>query len=77
MAPSSSASAAAARGWAACSPKPAWARVEEGKQIIEVNGVSYLLETALRADIALTRCRRADPLGNLPTAAAAATPPTR
>lgn len=39
--------------------------VEEGKQIIEVNGESYLLETALRADIALTRCRRADPLGNL------------
>lgn len=35
--------------------------VEEGKQIIEVNGESYLLETALRADIALTRCRRADP----------------
>ena len=34
-------------------------------QIIEVNGESYLLETALRADIALTRCRRADPLGNL------------
>ena len=29
--------------------------VEEGKQIIEVNGESYLLETALRADIALTR----------------------
>ena len=39
--------------------------VEEGKQIIEGNGESYLLETALRADIALTRCRRADPLGNL------------
>ena len=39
--------------------------VEEGKHIIEVNGESYLLETALRADIALTRCRRADPLGNL------------
>ena len=29
--------------------------VEEGKQIIEVNGESYLLETALRAD----------PIGNL------------
>ena len=49
--------------------------VEEGKQIIEVNGESYLLETALRADIALTRCRRADPWATWPTAAAAATPP--
>ena len=39
--------------------------VEEGKQVIEVNGQKYLLETALRADIALTRCRRADPYGNL------------
>ena len=28
-------------------------------------GIPSLLETALRADIALTRCRRADPLGNL------------
>ena len=37
----------------------------EGKQVIEVNGQSYLLETALHADVALTRCRRADPLGNL------------
>lgn len=51
--------------------------VEEGKQIIEVKGESYLLETALRADIALTRCRRADPWATWPTAAAAATPPTR
>ena len=39
--------------------------VEEGKQVIEVNGERYLLETALRADIAPTRCRRADPLGNM------------
>ena len=39
--------------------------VEEGKQVIEINGERYLLETALRADIALTRCRRADPLGNM------------
>lgn len=39
--------------------------VEKGKQIIEVNGESYLLETALRADIAITHARRADPLGNL------------
>ncbi|OUN14101.1 CoA transferase subunit A [Flavonifractor sp. An91] len=39
--------------------------VEEGKQIIEVDGQKYLLETALHADVALTRCRKADPLGNL------------
>lgn len=39
--------------------------VEEGKQIITVKGEQYILEEALRADIALTRCRRADPLGNL------------
>ena len=39
--------------------------VEEGKQVIEANGERYLLETALRADIAITRARRADPIGNL------------
>ena len=49
--------------------------VEEGKQIGEVNGESYLLETALRADMALTRCR-ADPWAIWSTGAAAATPPT-
>jgi len=39
--------------------------VEEGKQIITVNGEKYLLEEALHADVALTRCRRADLIGNL------------
>ena len=39
--------------------------VEEGKQVIEANGERDLLETALRADIAITRARRADPIGNL------------
>lgn len=39
--------------------------VEAGKQIVEVDGEKYLLETALRADIALVRARAADPLGNL------------
>ena len=39
--------------------------VEKGKQMIEVNGQQYLLETALRADVALTHSRRADPIGNL------------
>ena len=39
--------------------------VEEGKQIITVNGEQYLLESALRADVAITHARRADPIGNL------------
>ena len=52
--------------------------VEEGKQTVEIGGERYLLEPALRADIAVTRCRRADPpWGTCPTAAAAATHPIR
>ena len=39
--------------------------VEEGKQRIDVNGKSYLLETALRADFALIHAFLADYLGNL------------
>jgi len=39
--------------------------VEEGKQRIEVEGKSYLLETALRADFALVHAFLADYLGNL------------
>ena len=39
--------------------------VEEGKEIISVNGEDYLLETPLRADIGLVRARSADPMGNL------------
>jgi acetate CoA/acetoacetate CoA-transferase alpha subunit len=39
--------------------------VEEGKQRIQVNGTSYLLETALRADFALVQAFLADYLGNL------------
>ena len=39
--------------------------VEEGKQKIDVNGKSYLLETALRADFALVGAFLADYLGNL------------
>lgn len=39
--------------------------MEEGKETIAVDGETYLLETALRADIALVRARKADPLGNL------------
>jgi acetate CoA/acetoacetate CoA-transferase alpha subunit len=39
--------------------------VETGKQRIEVDGKSYLLETALRADFALVHAFLADYLGNL------------
>ena len=39
--------------------------VEEGKQRIELDGKSYLLETALRADFALINAFLADYLGNL------------
>ncbi|HWR45123.1 acetate CoA-transferase subunit alpha [Sporomusa sp.] len=39
--------------------------VEEGKQKLCVDGVDYLLETPLRADIALIRAKKADKAGNL------------
>ena len=39
--------------------------VENGKQKIEVNGKSYLVEAALRADFALVQAFLADYLGNL------------
>lgn len=39
--------------------------VEEGKQKIDIDGKSYLLETALRADFALVGAFLADYLGNL------------
>jgi acetate CoA/acetoacetate CoA-transferase alpha subunit len=39
--------------------------VEEGKQKVEVDGKSYLIETALRADFALIGAFLADYLGNL------------
>ena len=39
--------------------------VESRREIIRCNGEDYLLEPALRGDIAITRARRADPLGNL------------
>src|SRR5215203_1942138 len=39
--------------------------VEDGKQKIEVDGRSYLLEVALRADFALVQAFLADYLGNL------------
>ena len=39
--------------------------VEDGKQVIEVDGRAYLLETALRADFALVHAMMADYFGNL------------
>ena len=39
--------------------------VAEGKQVIEVDGAPYLLETALRADFALVHAFLADYMGNL------------
>ena len=39
--------------------------VEDGKRTIEVDGRSYLLETALRADFALVHAFLSDYLGNL------------
>jgi acetate CoA/acetoacetate CoA-transferase alpha subunit len=39
--------------------------VQEGKQRVEVNGKTYLLETALRANFALVGAFLADYLGNL------------
>ena len=39
--------------------------VAEGKQTVEVNGESYLLETPLKADFALVAAHRSDYRGNL------------
>ena len=39
--------------------------VAEGKRIIEVDGRPYLLETPLRADIALINGYKIDPVGNI------------
>lgn len=39
--------------------------VEEGKQVVEVNGKRFLLETPIRGDFALIAARQADYLGNL------------
>ena len=39
--------------------------VEEGKQVIEVEGKKYLLEKARKGDVALIKARKADKAGNL------------
>ena len=38
---------------------------QEGKQLVEVNGETWILETALRADVSLVRAGTADAYGNL------------
>jgi len=39
--------------------------VEEGKQQVTVNGKTFLVESALRADVAIILAEKADPFGNL------------
>jgi acetate CoA/acetoacetate CoA-transferase alpha subunit len=39
--------------------------VEEGKEQVVVNGKTFLVESALRADIAIILAEKADPFGNL------------
>ncbi len=39
--------------------------IEEGKQKLEVNGKTYMLETPLTADVALVKAYKADTMGNL------------
>lgn len=38
---------------------------EEGKQKVTVNGKTYLIETALTAEVAIVHAKKADPYGNL------------
>jgi 3-oxoacid CoA-transferase subunit A/3-oxoadipate CoA-transferase alpha subunit len=40
-------------------------KLAEGREVREFRGVPHLLQTALRADVALIRAKRADALGNL------------
>lgn len=46
---------------------------QEGRELITVNGETYILETALRADISLVRAATADHYGNLTYAGTART----
>ncbi|MGQ0438260.1 CoA-transferase [Bacillus sp. B-TM1] len=39
--------------------------VEEGKRTVEMNGKTYLIETALTAEVAIVYAKKADPFGNL------------
>lgn len=39
--------------------------IEEGKQIVEVDGEKWILEKPLKADVALLNCAKADKFGNM------------
>lgn len=39
--------------------------IEEGKQIVEVDGEKWILEKPLKADVALLNCEKADEFGNM------------
>ncbi|EMA6344247.1 CoA transferase subunit A [Bacillus cytotoxicus] len=39
--------------------------VEEGKRTVELNGKTFLVETALTAEIAIVYAKKADPFGNI------------
>ncbi|HDR7950378.1 TPA: acetate CoA-transferase subunit alpha [Bacillus toyonensis] len=39
--------------------------VEDGKRTVEMNGKTYLVETALTAEVAIVYAKKADPFGNL------------
>ncbi|MFI8707174.1 3-oxoacid CoA-transferase subunit A [Bacillus sp. NPDC077411] len=39
--------------------------VEEGKRTVEINGKTYLIETALTAEVSIVFAKQADPFGNL------------
>ncbi|MCU7676581.1 acetate CoA-transferase subunit alpha [Bacillus thuringiensis] len=39
--------------------------VEEGKRTVEMNGKTYLVETALTAEVSIVYAKKADPFGNL------------
>lgn len=39
--------------------------VQEGKQVLNIEGTDYLLELPIRADFALIRAQKADKMGNL------------
>lgn len=39
--------------------------IEEGKQIVEVDGEKWILEKPLKADVALLNCEKADKFGNM------------
>ena len=50
--------------------------LSEGKQTVEMDGATFLIEPALEADFALVHAARADTFGNLVIAATARTSPT-